>query len=479
VGAGSVTLPGLPTQSTPAFVLQTTSFSINLVADVLDLGLIAFHGNLVFERVGGVFQLRLTNPTRASTPSLEIKNVVSIPLPSFTIASNGTFTVDGSVPNFGPAGLRLVGASLHIQKSTVSLVSLNGQINGGRLLVGSGTPINLPRLTFDNSTPIDVPITVPSWSLGPFLSATSAQLRLHSTPTGLVLDLQNTPSVSALAGSASVVFNSFSASTDGSFAGSISGRLALFGLPLAQATFDVSLSGGVVQLRLPASRAAGIDLGFMRADLSGFMRSDGTFDFTGSAAAKVGVIGLSLDGSVSVEVSSSTGVTGSFSGTACIVLCTTVAGSVRSDGQVTGLYQFAGIDAAWVWYMASGGVGLDLNRDGDYVDFGEFFIGTATSSDTTAPTMTTHANVTVRAALSAGDQVLVYYTLPTATDSGVAVPVNCAPARGAVFAVGATTVSCSATDSAGNTRTRSFTVTVINDATVTTPTTTNGIVLVI
>jgi hypothetical protein len=92
--------------------------------------------------------------------------------------------------------------------------------------------------------------------------------------------------------------------------------------------------------------------------------------------------------------------------------------------------------------------------------------------------MTTHVNVTVRAALGAGDQVLLFYTLPTATDSGAAIPVRCSPRPGSVFAVGTTTVTCTATDRAGNVRTRTFTVTVINDPTVTTPTTTNGTVLI-
>lgn len=53
------------------------------------------------------------------------------------------------------------------------------------------------------------------------------------------------------------------------------------------------------------------------------------------------------------------------------------------------------------------------------------------------------------------------YTVPTATDNlDGSVPVTCAPASGSTFPVGATTVECSATDSAGNVGTAQFTVTV-------------------
>lgn len=55
----------------------------------------------------------------------------------------------------------------------------------------------------------------------------------------------------------------------------------------------------------------------------------------------------------------------------------------------------------------------------------------------------------------------VTYTRPTATDTvSGSVVVNCTPASGTTFAVGVTTVSCAATDGAGNTAHASFHVTV-------------------
>lgn len=58
-------------------------------------------------------------------------------------------------------------------------------------------------------------------------------------------------------------------------------------------------------------------------------------------------------------------------------------------------------------------------------------------------------------------RVKVAYPLPSAIDTlDGKVPVDCSPRRGSIFAVGTTTVTCTATDAAGNTRTSSFDVVV-------------------
>ena len=84
-----------------------------------------------------------------------------------------------------------------------------------------------------------------------------------------------------------------------------------------------------------------------------------------------------------------------------------------------------------------------------------------TARDTTAPAFVVPGDAEAEAASAAGS--VVEYATPTASDAvdGV-VAVNCGPASGTVFALGATTVSCSATDAAGNTRSWSFTVTVVD-----------------
>ena len=73
------------------------------------------------------------------------------------------------------------------------------------------------------------------------------------------------------------------------------------------------------------------------------------------------------------------------------------------------------------------------------------------------------ANITTTATSAAGASVT--YVKPTARDfNSVSVPVSCAPASGATFPIGTTTVTCTATDSYTRTATASFTVTV-NDVT--------------
>jgi hypothetical protein len=85
--------------------------------------------------------------------------------------------------------------------------------------------------------------------------------------------------------------------------------------------------------------------------------------------------------------------------------------------------------------------------------------GTVTVRDTTPPTVTPPANVSTSTADPGGKAVT--YGDATATDivDGPLTP-TCSPASGSTFPVGTTTVTCSATDSHGNTGSASFTVTV-------------------
>jgi hypothetical protein len=82
-----------------------------------------------------------------------------------------------------------------------------------------------------------------------------------------------------------------------------------------------------------------------------------------------------------------------------------------------------------------------------------------TVKDTTAPTLGSHADVSEVATSSSG--AVVNYTKPAATDAVDPNPtVTCTPAPGATFPIGSTTVSCSATDKAGNKAEESFEVSV-------------------
>src|SRR5438128_4616652 len=84
---------------------------------------------------------------------------------------------------------------------------------------------------------------------------------------------------------------------------------------------------------------------------------------------------------------------------------------------------------------------------------------TVTVQDTQPPTITCPMNQTLLA--NANCQAVATYTA-TATDNCTTPPptVMCTPPSGSTFAKGTTTVTCTATDGAGNTSMCTFTVTV-------------------
>lgn len=99
---------------------------------------------------------------------------------------------------------------------------------------------------------------------------------------------------------------------------------------------------------------------------------------------------------------------------------------------------------------------------------------TVTVQDTTAPSLSLPANQTLYTATNSAS----FDWTATATDVvSVNVPVICSSASPATFSLGTTTVSCSATDAAGNTANGSFNVTVLDNAvptiTINAPTATN------
>ena len=84
---------------------------------------------------------------------------------------------------------------------------------------------------------------------------------------------------------------------------------------------------------------------------------------------------------------------------------------------------------------------------------------TVTVEDTTAPNLTVSGARSATATSASG--AVVTYTPPTAADIvDGSVAASCDKASGSVFPLGATTVTCTATDEAGNTGTERFTVTV-------------------
>ena len=83
--------------------------------------------------------------------------------------------------------------------------------------------------------------------------------------------------------------------------------------------------------------------------------------------------------------------------------------------------------------------------------------------DTTRPVITVPANMTVSATGATG--ATVTYAASAVDSVDPVVTVSCVPASGSLFALGTTTVNCSATDAAGNPASASFTVRVALTAT--------------
>jgi dipeptidyl aminopeptidase/acylaminoacyl peptidase len=108
--------------------------------------------------------------------------------------------------------------------------------------------------------------------------------------------------------------------------------------------------------------------------------------------------------------------------------------AVTADGTSTEQLTFTGAD-----FQPSWGIGL---------------------ADVTLPVITVPSTLTREAGSAAGAAVV--YTVTAADDVDGPVPVTCTPPSGSTFALGTTTVSCSATDAAGNTATASFGVVLVD-----------------
>lgn len=84
----------------------------------------------------------------------------------------------------------------------------------------------------------------------------------------------------------------------------------------------------------------------------------------------------------------------------------------------------------------------------------------AATSDPTGPSLSTPDNLTVEASNANG--ATVNYSVSATDDVDGTITANCAPASGQNFAIGVTTVTCNATNSAGSKSTRSFTASVVD-----------------
>ena len=289
LGAGSLSIPGLPTQTTPGFTLSTTTFALTLASSNIDLGIVSLQGALIFRRAGGVFKLSVqghsSHPLGPIEPAVfSIEGLVDVKMQDLTIASDGSYAIDVAMPRFGGSDIGVVNGRLQVNRTAGPNGSFSASISGARLLVGIGQPIPLGSLTFDTTSRFDKTFAVPAVALGSYFRMSAAQMRVRHMASGIVrADLVNPVNVSVFDGSGTLTLNDLRIETDGTFVGSVTGRLAVFGVKITSTTFDVRRQNGVIELRLAASAGETLDLGFgHQIKMSGEARSDGTFSFSGS-----------------------------------------------------------------------------------------------------------------------------------------------------------------------------------------------------
>lgn len=150
------------------------------------------------------------------------------------------------------------------------------------------------------------------------------------------------------------------------------------------------------------------------------------------------------------------------------------AGAINGDGQVVGYRQIAPNQMqAFLWDDGTittldplGGdtqsSAVGINGTGTVVGVSQSSSGEGhavrwtLASDTTPPIVTAPTQVMANATGPTGAHVP--FTVTATDDVDGPVPVTCTPASGSLFPIGNTTVTCSASDTAGNTGTASFTV---------------------
>jgi hypothetical protein len=152
---------------------------------------------------------------------------------------------------------------------------------------------------------------------------------------------------------------------------------------------------------------------------------------------------LTLPGDLVVEATSSTGATVGFTATATDAV----------DGPVL----VTCVPPAGVFPLGTTPVTCSATDAADNTATGGFDV---TVQDTTAPVVTVPEDITAEATSASGAAVTFTSSSTDAVD-GLGTP-SCTPSSASTFALGATPVTCSITDGAGNTGSASFTVTVVD-----------------
>ncbi len=241
--------------------------------------------------------------------------------------------------------------------------------------------------------------------------------------------------------------STFVVGTPGSYSPTLSG------FPAA----EVTLTGGTLPAGLTLDRASGIIAG--------------TPTVAGSTSLTLRAVNdVDPPDSLTVDLTVEPAVT---------ITTTSLPEAAYNTPYSTNLAAAGGVGQPYTWALQTGSAlpdGLHLAADGTISGtpstpgVGSFLVtatdpasNTASGSltivirDATAPDITSHDTVTVAATKLGG--AVVSFTAPTAVDAvDGSRPVSCVPASGADFVLGNTTVTCTATDTGGNSAESVFTV---------------------
>src|SRR6266498_5276123 len=301
-------------------------------------------------------------------------------------------------------------------------VPTNVSASGATLLAGNKLKFttcgDFQYVTYTSNVAADYPITTSYSDTGTGTYNDNADFTLHVTgssdTTAPVLSLPSNITTESTGSSGAVV--NFTATANDA----VDGSVAVTCVPASGSTFAI----GTATVTCSATDAAG---------------NTGTGSFTVKVQDTTAPV-LSLPSNITTEATGPSGAVAIFSASALdivdgsvAVTCIPASGSTFAIGTAT--VTCSATDAA-------GNTGT-----------GSF---TVKVQDTTAPVVTVPANMTLEATGPSGAVAIFSASALDIVDGSVAV--TCIPASGSTFAIGTATVTCSATDAAGNTGTGSFTV---------------------
>jgi hypothetical protein len=448
LGQGSLKVTGITpsTITMPGFAVGATGgFSVTL-PNLSSLGLNSYTvgGPFVFERVDGVFRVRLTSSATLGVPGLPSP----IALDSFVLGSNGVVTASISATQIGPAALSIRRASIAFTRTPAAGAKLT--VSNGLLYLPVGNPISLGTLTFETNGTVTKGLNK-LLRLGSGLSVSTSSSDtnpnwLEFSATNGTLNLTQTTDRTFTLLGLTATLEDFTVASSGTFSGKVTGSFRALGYTLSDGTFTVSKPAGWVDAKLTISSSDPFtgSFGPFQGTVTGWVATNGRHQLTVNGSVTVPFPGAWLIGSVSLKLRNYGIVDARFSGKACVTVdpesnCISLGSlSINSSGDVTlaNILGFTGSVNVLTWNTAG--------------------------ADTRAPTFAVVDDIVVKAATA---PIVVNYPLPAASDDrDDNVDVACVKSSGSSFSSGTTTVNCTATDDAGNQSTRSFLITVKIDS---------------